>query len=188
MCSSFQAFGIQEKTTMDLASVIRNVPDFPKAGIQFKDITTLLLHPEATRHIIDTWKARYTPMKPTAIVGAEARGFIFGGMLALEMGLPFVLARKKGKLPAETISESFDLEYGTDTLQMHTDALKPGDRVLLVDDLLATGGTMEAIGRLVTRLGAEVIESAFVVELPPLGGRKKLAPMPVYSLVEFMVD
>lgn len=173
---------------MDLASLIRNVPDFPVPGIQFKDITTLLLHPAAFRFIIDGWKARYADKGVTAIVGADARGFVFGGALAYAMGLPFVMARKKGKLPADTISEEYELEYGTATLEIHRDALKAGDRVVLIDDLLATGGTMRAISNMVEKLGAEIVEIAFVVELPPLKGRVKLEPYSVHSLVEFMVD
>ncbi len=173
---------------MDLASTIRNVPDFPKPGIQFKDITTLLQAPEAFREVVDQWKARYEGQSLDAIVGVESRGFIFGAPLAYVMGLPFVLVRKKGKLPAETISEEFELEYGTDTIEIHVDALKAGQRVLVVDDLLATGGTVEAVVRLLKRVGAEVVEAAFVVELPPLKGREKLAGVPVHTLVEFMVD
>ncbi|MDZ4857900.1 MAG: adenine phosphoribosyltransferase [Candidatus Hydrogenedentes bacterium] len=173
---------------MDLASLIRNVPDFPIPGIQFKDITTLLLNPDAFRYITDGWKTRYEQKGITAIVGADARGFVFGGALAYAMGLPLVLARKKGKLPADTISEDFELEYGTATLEIHRDALKSGDRVVLIDDLLATGGTMRAVVNLVERLGANIEEIAFVVELPPLKGRARLAPHQVHSLVEFMVE
>ncbi len=173
---------------MDLASVIRNVPDFPKPGIQFKDITTLLLVPEAFRFTVDAFLERCALLKPDAVVGIEARGFIFGGALAHAAGLPFVPARKPGKLPADVVRQTFSLEYGTDVIEMHRDALQPGWRVLLVDDLLATGGTAAAAVELVSRLGGEVIEAAFVVELPPLKGREKLAPLPVFSLVEFMVD
>jgi len=173
---------------MDLASVIRNVPDFPKPGIQFKDITTLLQNPQAFREVIDGWKKRYEGKDVTAIVGADARGFIFGGALAYAMNLPFIPARKKGKLPAETISESFALEYGTDTVEIHVDALRPSDRVVLIDDLLATGGTMAAIANLVKKLGAQVVEAAFVIELTTLKGRQKLAGVPVHSLVEFEVE
>lgn len=173
---------------MDLASCIRNVPDFPKPGIQFKDITTLLLEPAAFRQVIDGWKERYEGHGIDKVVGVEARGFIFGATLAYVLGVPFVPARKKGKLPAATISETFELEYGTDTVEMHVDAVKPGERVLLVDDLLATGGTMGAIERLVRKLGAEVVEAAFVVELPLLRGRETLRGIPVHSLVEFMVE
>lgn len=173
---------------MDLAKVIRNVPDFPKKGIQFKDITTLLKHPEAFRQVIDGWKAEYQGKDIDAIVGAEARGFIFGAALAYAMDVPFVPVRKPGKLPAETIAETFELEYGTDTLEIHTDSLNEGDKVLLVDDLLATGGTMAAICRLVERLGAKVEHILFVVELPPLQGRKKLEGYSASALVEFMIE
>jgi len=170
---------------MDLALLIRNVPDFPKPGIQFKDVTTLLKSGSAFREIIDGWKTRYADKGITAIVGAEARGFIFGSALAYAMGLPFVPVRKKGKLPGETLAQEFDLEYGTDKIEIHVDALGPGDRVVLVDDLLATGGTMAAMAQLVKKLGAEVVEVAFVIELTDLKGRQKLAGLPVYSLVSF---
>ena len=173
---------------MDIAEVIRNIPDFPKPGIQFKDITTLLLNPEALRQTVDMLAERYGADKPDAIVGVESRGFIFGSALAYVMGVPLVLARKPGKLPGETIQESFELEYGTDTIEMHVDAVSSGARVLIVDDLLATGGTVAAVVRLIERLGGVVTEAAFVVELPPLKGREKLAPLPVFSLVSFMVD
>jgi adenine phosphoribosyltransferase len=170
---------------MDLASCIRNIPDFPKPGIQFKDITTLLRNAPAFHHIIDAWKERYQDKTVTAIVGAEARGFIFGAPLAYAMNLPFIPVRKKGKLPAATIAQEFELEYGTDVIEIHTDALKPGDRVVLVDDLLATGGTMAAMAALVERLGAEIVEIAFVIELSSLKGRERLAGLPVHALVAF---
>ena len=170
---------------MHLASWIRNVPDFPKPGIQFKDITTLLKNGAAFQHVINGWRERYAAKNVTAIVGAEARGFIFGAALAYAMGLPFVPVRKKGKLPAATISQEFELEYGKDSVEVHVDALTPGDRVVLVDDLLATGGTMAAMAALVRKLGAEIVEVAFVVELPFLRGREKLAGLPVHALVAF---
>lgn len=173
---------------MDLTQIIRNVPDFPKQGIQFKDITTLLQHQGAFKYVIDTWKERYTGQDVDTIIGADARGFIFGGALAYALEKPFSLVRKKGKLPHTTIEESYELEYGLDTLQMHTDAVLKGDRILLIDDLLATGGTMEATAKLVERLGGDIVEMAFVVELPPLKGRERLAKYPVHALVEFMVD
>lgn len=173
---------------MDLASLIRNVPDFPKPGIQFKDITTLLLHPAAFQYVVDTWKARYENNRPDAIVGIDARGFIFGAALAYAMGIPFVAARKQGKLPGDVYAESFDLEYGTATIEIHRDAIQPGQQVVVIDDLLATGGTVEAVIKLVERLGGKVTEAIFVVELPPLGGRKRLQGTPVHALVEFMVD
>jgi adenine phosphoribosyltransferase len=170
---------------MDLASLIRNVPDFPKPGIQFKDVTTLLQNGGAFRAIIDGWKLRYADRGLTAVVGAEARGFIFGSALAYAMGLPFIPVRKKGKLPAATLCEEFALEYGTDKVEIHVDALTAGDRVVLIDDLLATGGTMAAAASLVRKLGAEIVEAAFVIELPFLRGRDKLAGLPVHSLVSF---
>lgn len=173
---------------MDLAALIRNVPDFPKPGIQFKDITTLLKSGPALQHVIDGWKERYAGQRITAIVGADARGFIFGGALAYAMGLPFIPARKQGKLPAETVGEEFDLEYGSDCVEMHTDALGAGDRVVLVDDLLATGGTMAAIAALVQRLGAEIVDIAFVIELTTLNGRAKLPGLPIHSLIELEVE
>ncbi len=173
---------------MDLAQYIRNVPDFPVPGIQFKDITTLLLVPEAFRETIRLFELRYTGQPIDAIVGVDARGFIFGATLAHQMGLPFVTARKKGKLPGDTIAEEYALEYGTAIVEIHRDAIKPGERVVIVDDLLATGGTVAAVARLIEKLGGIITEAAFVVELPPLGGRKHLAPMPVHSLVEFMVE
>ena len=159
---------------MDLASLIRNVPDFPKPGIQFKDITTLLKDAAAFRHVIDGWKERYGDKRVSAIVGADARGFIFGGALAYAMGLPFIPARKKGKLPAPTLAEDFELEYGTDTVEIHVDALEAGDRVVLVDDLLATGGTAGAALTLVEMLGGDVVCASFLIELEFLNGRKYL--------------
>jgi adenine phosphoribosyltransferase len=173
---------------MDLAQHIRNVPDFPKPGIQFKDITTLLLVPEAFRYVISQFKTRYADQKVDGIVGVDARGFIFAASLAHELGLPLITARKKGKLPADTISEEYELEYGTAIVEMHRDSVKPGHSIVIIDDLLATGGTVGAVVRLIERLGGQVTEAAFVVELPPLGGRKRLDPVPVHSLVEFMVD
>lgn len=173
---------------MDLAPFIRNVPDFPSAGIQFKDITTLLLHPDAHRYVIDTYYERYENAPLDAIVAMDARGFLFGSTLAYKLGLPLALVRKAGKLPAETISADYVLEYGTATLELHRDALHHGDRVVVVDDLLATGGTMFAAAQLIGQLGARIEEFAFVIELPPLRGRDKLKDYQVHSLVEFMVD
>lgn len=173
---------------MDLTKITRIVPDFPKPGIQFIDVHSIVQNAAAFKYIIDTWKERYQNKGLTAVVGAEARGFIFGGALAYALGLPFITVRKPGKLPAATISEEYELEYGVDKIEIHTDALKKGDRVLLLDDLLATGGTMAAMAHLVERLGAEVVEIAFVVELPPLKGRERLAKYPVHTLVDFMVE
>lgn len=173
---------------MDIASFIRTVPDFPKTGVQFKDITTLLQNGPAFKFIVDGWRDRYAERNIDAIVGADARGFIFGSALAYAMELPFVLVRKGGKLPHETISEEYELEYGTDTLEMHVDAISPGDRVVLVDDLLATGGTMAAAARLIDTLQGEIVEITCVVELPLLKGREKLPGRSVHTLVEFMVE
>lgn len=173
---------------MDLTEIIRNVPDFPVKGIQFKDITTLLQHEDAFQHVIDTWHKRYEPQNIDVILGADARGFIFGGALAYALKKPFSPVRKRGKLPFDSIYEEYELEYGTDALELHTDALKKGDRCVIIDDLLATGGTMEAAAKLVERLHGEIVELAFVVELPPLKGRERLAKYPVHSFVEFMVE
>jgi adenine phosphoribosyltransferase len=173
---------------MDISSFIRNVPDFPKSGIQFKDVTTLLQNGPAFRFIIDGWKERYQDKRIDVVVGADARGFIFASALAYAMGLPLSLVRKQGKLPHTTVSETYDLEYGTDTLEMHIDAVKKGDRVLLIDDLMATGGTMAAAVKLIEKLGGEVVEIACVVELPLLKGRAKLASYAVHTLVEYMVE
>jgi len=175
---------------MDLALYIRNVPDFPKPGIQFKDITTLLLHPEAFREVIRRLEEHCRADPPDAVAAIDARGFVFGAALCHAMNLPLVLVRKKGKLPADTVSATYELEYGTETIEMHRDALGPGQRVLIIDDLLATGGTVAAAADLVRQLGASVQEAAFVVELPPLKGRERLAAMniPVFSLVTFMVE
>jgi len=170
-----------------LADLIRNIPDFPKPGIQFKDITTLLLEPDAFREVIDHWRDRYAAMNIDAIVGIDARGFIFGASLSYALGIPFVAARKKGKLPGNTLQEEFELEYGKDCIEIHVGAVTPGQRCIVIDDLLATGGTTEAVLKLVRRMEGEVVEAAFVVELPPLGGRKRL-DVPVHSLIEFMVD
>ncbi len=173
---------------MDISSYIRNVPDFPKAGIQFKDVTTLLQNGAAFKYIIDGWRERYRDQNIDVIVGADARGFIFGSALAYAMELPLSLVRKKGKLPYTTIAEEYALEYGTDTLEMHVDALNKGDRVLIVDDLLATGGTMSATAKLVEKLEGQIVEIVCVVELPLLKGREMLKGYPVHTLVEYMVD
>lgn len=173
---------------MDLASFIRNVPDFPEPGIQFKDITTLLQRPEALAFVVNTWKERYANKGIQAIVGAESRGFIFGAPLAFALHLPFVPVRKPGKLPWETESCSYDLEYGSSTLEIHTDAFKAGDRIVVIDDLLATGGTLKAACELCERLKADIVEVAVVIELPPLNGRQKLEGYPIHSLIEFNVS
>lgn len=170
---------------MNLTDYIRDIPDFPKKGIVFKDITPLLQAPEAFSAVIDQLAERYRDRGMTAIMGIESRGFIFGAALAKVLSLPFVLARKPGKLPYKTIAESYALEYGEATLEVHEDALKQGDKVLVIDDLLATGGTMQASCKLVERLGAEVAEIATVVELAFLNGREKLGGRPYFTLITY---
>ncbi len=173
------------KLSQELRNTIRDIPDFPKPGIIFKDITPVLRSPELFRSVIEAFSDRYRDKGITAIVGIEARGFIFGGALAARMGLPFFPVRKKGKLPHKTVSATYDLEYGTDTVEMHSDALRARDKVVVLDDLVATGGTAEATARLCEQLGAEVAELAFVIELAFLNPRKKLGRYKVFSLVSF---
>jgi len=170
---------------LDLRDQIRDVPDFPKPGILFKDITPLLMDPGAFRLCIEKLLAPWYRDEPDIIVGIEARGFIFGAAMAVQMGIPFVPIRNPGKLPWKTRSRSYSLEYGEDTIEIHEDAVQPGQKVLLVDDLLATGGTMGAAVRLVQDLGGEVVEALFVVELKDLRGREKLPDVPVRSLLTY---
>lgn len=170
---------------MDLREHIRNVPDFPKPGIMFRDITPLLAHPDAFQESIRQLAEPFRDAGVTAVAAAEARGFIFAAPLALELDAGFVPVRKPGKLPFDTQAFHYELEYGTDTLEIHTDAFKPGDRVLLIDDLLATGGTMEACARLVEQSHGEIVGCGFVIELTFLGGREKLAPYNVFSLLAY---
>jgi adenine phosphoribosyltransferase len=167
----------------DLKKYIRDIPDFPKKGIIFKDITTLLLHKDAFKKTIDVFVSRYKDKKIDKIVAVDARGFIFGGALAYELGAGFVPVRKKGKLPYKTISADYELEYGTDTLYAHEDGIVKGERVLLVDDLLATGGTAKAVCDMIKLLGGEIVELAFLIELAFLNGRDKLKGYPVYSQI-----
>jgi adenine phosphoribosyltransferase len=170
-----------------LKQQIRTVPDWPAPGVQFRDITPLLSNPRAFRVLIDQFVHRYFDARPDAIAGLDARGFIIGSVLAYELNIGFVPIRKKGKLPFTTVQETYALEYGSATVEMHTDAVKAGDRVLLIDDLIATGGTMMAGKRLLERLGAEVIEGAAIVDLPELGGSKRLRDggLKVFSLIDF---
>ncbi|HLO94076.1 MAG TPA: adenine phosphoribosyltransferase [Burkholderiaceae bacterium] len=166
---------------------IRTVPDWPSPGVQFRDITPLLSSPKAFRVLIDQFVHRYFDARPTAIAGLDARGFIIGSVLAYELNIGFVPIRKKGKLPFTTVQESYELEYGSATVEIHTDAVGPQDRVVLIDDLIATGGTMMAGLRLLQRLGAQVIEGAAIVDLPELGGsdRIRAAGLPLHTLVSF---
>jgi len=169
----------------DLKDSIRDIVDFPKKGIIFKDITTLLADPRSFHRMIDLIAHRYIGMNIQQVVGVEARGFILGAALAYKLGTGITLVRKPGKLPYKTVSKTYDLEYGTDTLEIHEDAFKPGDRVLIADDLLATGGTVAAVYDLVTGLGAEVVECAFMAELEFLNGRKRLPAGKTFSLMQF---
>lgn len=170
-----------------IKAAIKSIPDYPKAGIIFRDITSLLEVPSAFQACVDTIVAEFKDKGITKVVGTESRGFIFGAPIALALGLPFVLVRKPKKLPRETISQSYALEYGEDTLEIHTDSIQAGDNVLIVDDLLATGGTVEATVKLIRRLGGTVENAAFVIELPVLQGAERLAQQGIksFTLVEF---
>jgi adenine phosphoribosyltransferase len=168
-----------------LERYIRDVPDFPKQGIVFKDITPLLQSPEGLRESIDALAAAVDPATYDLVCGIESRGFIFGTALANQLGKGFIPIRKPGKLPAETVSETYELEYGSDSIEIHTDAAAEGQRILMVDDLLATGGTMAAALSLVRRIGAVPVAAAFVIELTFLPGREKLGETPVHSLLQY---
>ncbi|MFQ5876081.1 MAG: adenine phosphoribosyltransferase [Acidobacteriota bacterium] len=170
---------------MDLRRYIRDVPDFPKRGIVFKDITPLLQSPGAFRSAVDELAGRFRDHRVSRVIGIESRGYIFAPAVALSLDAGFVPVRKPGKLPRETVAEEYSLEYGTDRLEVHADALAAGDRVLIVDDLLATGGTAAAARRLAERLGAEVVAAGFVVELEFLEGRSRLRDLEVVSLVQY---
>jgi adenine phosphoribosyltransferase len=172
-------------TVRDLEQAIRNVPDFPKPGIQFKDITPVLADPRLFAGAIDLLIEGFRPGDVDAVVGIDARGFIFAAAAALKLQAGFVPVRKKGKLPYQTIEQAYALEYGTASVAMHVDALKPGARVLLVDDLLATGGTTAAAVALMQKLGAHILEVGFLIELKFLAGRDKLPGLPVRSLVVY---
>jgi adenine phosphoribosyltransferase len=172
---------------MELKSLIRDIPDFPQPGIIFRDITTLLNNPEGLRYTIDTLteKCQEANLLPDHIVGMESRGFIFGVPLAYQLNCGFIPVRKSGKLPADVYEVEYELEYGTDKLEIHRDAFRSGDKVLIVDDLIATGGTAKATAKLLQQLGANVLGFAFVIELTALGGRKKLPELPIINLVEY---
>ncbi len=170
---------------MDLVNTIRSVPDFPVKGILFYDITTMLKNPAALKESVDQLANRYQDANVELIVGIESRGFIFGMPLAYKFGVGFAPVRKPGKLPAETLAESYELEYGTNTLEIHVDAIQKGQKVLVVDDLLATGGTAKATCNLIEKLGGQVIGLAFVIELNFLHGREKLQGYDVFSLIQY---
>ena len=166
---------------------IRSVPDWPKPGVMFRDITPVLQDPQSFRVLIDLFVYRYMGQRLDLVAGIDARGFIVGAVLAYELNLGFVPVRKKGKLPFRTVAEEYSLEYGNATVEMHTDSVRPGQRVLLIDDLIATGGTMVAAAKLLQRLGANVIEAAAIIDLPDLGGSQavKDTGLPVYTVCSF---
>jgi adenine phosphoribosyltransferase len=172
-----------------LRNHIRTVPDWPAPGVQFRDITPLLQDAKVFRVLIDAFVHRYmdTGMRPDVVAGLDARGFILGAVVAYELNVGFVPIRKKGKLPFTTVEETYELEYGSATVELHTDAVKPGDRVLLIDDLVATGGTMMAGRKLLERLGASVMEGAAIVDLPELGGSQRIrdSGLSLFTLVDF---
>jgi adenine phosphoribosyltransferase len=181
---------MQELNVNDyLKSHIRTVPDWPAPGVQFRDITPLLQDPRVFRVLIDAFVHRYMDpaLRPDVVAGLDARGFILGSVVAYELGLGFVPIRKKGKLPFTTVEETYELEYGSATVELHTDAVKPGQRVLLIDDLIATGGTMMAGKKLLEKLGATVLEGAAIVDLPELGGSQRIQDtgLKLFTLVSF---
>ena len=175
---------------MPIKKLIRTIPDFPKPGIMFRDVTTLFQDPEGFRTVIEILRERYADQEIDAVVGVESRGFIVGAPLALALGCAFIPMRKPGKLPAATHSETYELEYGTDELHIHVDAIKPGERVLIIDELLATGGTARAAARLVRHCQGFIVEAAFIVDLPDLKGHEKLEDdgVPVFAICEFEGD
>jgi adenine phosphoribosyltransferase len=170
---------------MDLKALIRDVPDFPKPGILFKDITTLLRNPAGLKHLIDVLEEKCAALKPDYIAGIESRGFIVGTPLACQMGVGFVPIRKPGKLPAAVYGVDYELEYGTDRLEVHQDAMPKGSRVLIVDDLIATGGTAAATGELINKIGCELVGYAFAIELKDLAGRNKLPAVPIITVLDY---
>jgi adenine phosphoribosyltransferase len=177
-----------QKSCDYIKSKVRSIPDWPIQGVIFRDITTLLQDPRAHREICDIFYNRYANQNIAKIVGIDARGFLFGSVLAYKLDVGFVPVRKNGKLPYKTIRESYTLEYGEETIEIHEDAIKKGERVVIVDDLMATGGTITAAANLVEKLGGEIVECSFVVELPDLKGREKLGNRKVFSIIEFEGD
>jgi adenine phosphoribosyltransferase len=179
----------QQTVSQYLRSHIRTVPDWPAPGVQFRDITPLLQNPKVFRVLIDAFVHRYMDpaLRPDVVAGLDARGFILGSVIAYELNIGFVPIRKKGKLPFTTVQETYELEYGSATVELHTDAVHTGQRVLLIDDLIATGGTMMAGRKLLERLGAHVMEGAAIVDLPELGGSDKLraSGLPLFTLIDY---
>ena len=170
---------------MDLTEKIRTIPNWPIQGVMFRDITTLIQDPQAFKYTCDALHDRYKDMNIDKIVCIDARGFIFGAVLAYKLGLGCVMVRKKGKLPPETIQEEYSLEYGSNVIEISKHAIQSGDKVVIIDDLIATGGTIAAAAKLVESLGGKVLECAFVIELPELKGREKIKSYPVFTLTEF---
>lgn len=174
----------------DIRQYIRTIPDYPKTGIQFRDVTTLFNNPRGFRIAIDMLLHPYAGLEIDKVVGLEARGFILGGAVAHQLSVGFIPIRKSGKLPGNVLQEQYELEYGQDTMELHDDALEKGERVLVVDDLIATGGTCEASVKLIRRAGASIVAAAFVIDLPALGGRERIEALdvPVHTLCHFEGD
>ena len=170
---------------MNLKDHIRTVPNWPKEGVMFSDITTLLENPHVFSYVIHRFVEKYRGIGISKVAGIESRGFIFGAPVAKELGVPFILIRKKGKLPSSTVGQDYELEYGTDTIEIHTDTVKDGENILIVDDLLATGGTLQAACKLVEKVGGVVTGAAVVINLPDLNGMEKLNGYDVFHLVEY---
>lgn len=170
---------------MDLKESVRSIVDWPIEGVIFRDLTTLMKNPEAFSQSCDVFYDRYRDEKIDKIVGIDARGFVFGAVLAYKLGVGFVPVRKKGKLPPETIEELYSLEYGSGILEIHKDAISEGEKIVIIDDLIATGGTVGATVKLVRKLGGDIIECAFLIELPDLNGRKQIADCAIFAIMEF---
>jgi adenine phosphoribosyltransferase len=170
---------------MDLKKCVRSIVDWPIPGVIFRDLTTLMNDPEAFKQSCDIFYERYRGKQIDKIVGIDARGFVFGAVLAYKLGLGFVPVRKKGKLPHDTIEEVYSLEYGSGTMEIHKDAIVAGEKVVIIDDLIATGGTIGATVKLVRKLGGDIVECAFLIELPDLKGRAQIADCPIFALMEF---
>ena len=174
-----------QKACERIKSNVRSIPDWPIKGVIFRDITTLLQEPAIFREICNLFYNRYAEKEIDKIVGIDARGFLFGAVLAYKLGIGFIPVRKKGKLPYNTVGESYTLEYGEETVEIHEDAIQKGEKVLIIDDLMATGGTISAAVNLVEKLGGDIMECAFVIELPDLKGREKVPGQNIYSILEF---
>ncbi len=170
---------------MNLKDSIRSIPDWPIEGVIFRDLTTLMQDPEAYRNACDVFYDRYKNLNIDKVVGIDARGFVFGAVLAYQLNVGFIPVRKKGKLPYKTVSEEYTLEYGKNTVEMHEDSISQGEKVVIIDDLIATGGTIEAAVKLVKKLGGDILECGFIVELPELKGREKIKDQKIFTICEF---